>query len=282
MTTRAINLEASAPETKEGYVKTQFEDRLLAAEDIAEQVGRFATGQAKRRTSLTVSAKGPQDFVSTADIDAERMARQLIAERFPNDAILGEEAGGELADSCWIIDPIDGTTNFLSGLPLWSVSIAYVQDGVPVVGALALPMMGDLVAAASGSGVRRNRRPLAPVQRSGPKLAGIGRNLPWLAEGYRDTERLLEAAGYSLVSLGSCATELAFVALGSLEGYVQHQVSIWDIAAGVIVCREAGLLVDVTPGPTAKVNVIAGSADFGRTLGLLPDCQTNIARKIPV
>ncbi|KKB84451.1 hypothetical protein VW29_10505 [Devosia limi DSM 17137] len=229
---------------------------------MAEAVGRFAADQARRRGSLIVSTKGPQDFVSTADCEAERLARASIAARFPQDAIVGEEAGGQATNAYWIIDPIDGTTNFLSGLPLWAVSIAYVVDGAPVVGALALPMLGELLSAAQGLGMRRNRETMVAAQRQGPKLAGIGRNLPWLADGYRETESRLEAAGYSLVSLGSCATELAFVALGSLDGYVQGQVNTWDIAAGVIICREADIDVDVTPGAGSKVNVIAGTRAF--------------------
>ena len=239
-----------------------LEARLRAAEDIAETVGRFAAAQAGRRASLAVSTKGPQDYVSSADQQAERLARQLLAARFPGDAIVGEEAGGDATECYWSIDPIDGTTNFLSGLPLWAVSIAYVERGVPVVGALALPMLGDLLGAARGKGLRRGRQTLAPMARSGPRLAGIGRNLPWLADGYRQTENRLEAAGYSLVSLGSCATELAFVALGSLDGYVQCQVNAWDIAAGVVICREAGIDVDVYPGADGKVSVIAGAKGF--------------------
>ena len=239
-----------------------LEARLLAAEDIAELVGRYAAGQARLRPDLHITTKGPQDFVSSADQEAERLAREMIAARFPGDPIVGEEAGGTPTDACWVIDPIDGTTNFLSGLPLWAVSIAYVVNGIPVVGALALPMLGKLLGAAEGTGLRRDRRKVPPAPRVGPKLAGIGRNMPWLDDGYRDTERALEDAGYSLVSLGSCATELAFVALGSLEGYVQRKVNIWDIAAGVVLCREAGISVEVIPGPADKVDVAAGTEAF--------------------
>lgn len=238
-------------------------ERLVAAEDIAEQVGAFAARQALRRTDLLVSAKGPQDYVSAADRDAEQLARHLIDERFPGDAVVGEEAGGTVGERYWIIDPIDGTTNFLSGLPLWAVSIAYVEAGEPVAGALALPMLGELVGAASGTGLRLNRLALpAGLRRAGPRLAGIGRNLPWLGDGYRDTERRLEDAGYSLVSLGSCATELAFVALGRLDGYVQCHVNNWDIAAGVIACREAGIAVEVSRSAETKLQVVAGTDDF--------------------
>ena len=108
--------------------------RLAVATHLIHEAGDLAAGYFARRETLTRETKGPQDFVSVADREVEALIRTRLAEAFPEDGFLGEESGGGASERCWVVDPIDGSNNFLRGLPLWGVSIAYAIVGEPVIG----------------------------------------------------------------------------------------------------------------------------------------------------
>ncbi|MET0258175.1 MAG: inositol monophosphatase family protein, partial [Methylobacterium sp.] len=129
--------------------------RRDAAAELVAEAAREALAAFARRETIAIDAKRPQDFVSAADREIEALVRRRLAARFPGDAVVGEEEGGEGGNAYWIVDPIDGTSNFLAGSPLWGVSLGYVVDDVPVVGAVAAPVLGELLVAADGLGTLR-------------------------------------------------------------------------------------------------------------------------------
>src|SRR6476469_2685838 len=130
-------------------------DRHALAQDVARHAGALALDYWRDRERLTVELKGPQDFVSLADRDVEALIRREIAAAFPQDRFLGEETAALFTgplDDCWIVDPIDGTHNFLRGVPYWNVAIAYVAQSRPRIGVGCDPVNGELYRAGGGDG----------------------------------------------------------------------------------------------------------------------------------
>ncbi len=142
---------------------------------VTAEVGAFALGRFHRLAQVAVETKGIADYVSAVDRDAETLGRRLIRLAYPDDAIVGEEHAGEAAAEYWLIDPIDGTANFLSGIPFWAVSIAYVRDGEPVLGAIALPALDALFWSAL-DGPLHGSGALPQLPGRMPMAFGIGRN----------------------------------------------------------------------------------------------------------
>lgn len=202
-----------------------------------------------------MTTKGPADFVSDVDRSAEDLARQRFADAGCTLPVVGEERGGETGERYWIIDPLDGTTNYLSGLPIWGVSIALVDRGRPALGVVAAPALDLHVFGGLPFGLQcTGRLGLQPPRRN--RLVAIGRNAGWTPRRRAKTESRLEAEGLTVVSLGSCAVSLALVALGRLAGYVEEHSRLWDCAAGVALCRAAGVRTRLrTDGEAFSVSV---------------------------
>ncbi|MDX1655193.1 MAG: inositol monophosphatase, partial [Candidatus Competibacteraceae bacterium] len=137
-----------------------IDERLAAAREIVREAGALARCHFHNLASLTVEAKGHQDPVSEADRAVERLIVERIRARFPQDTVLGEEYGGRPGRAVWVIDPIDGTANFLRGLPFFCVSIAFVEDGVIRVGVIFDPVRDELFSAREGGGACCNDRPI--------------------------------------------------------------------------------------------------------------------------
>lgn len=225
--------------------------------EVTQRLASFSRGWFDRIHEVEQESKGHADYVSSVDLEAETIARSMISNIFPDDQILGEEFGGSTASNCWVVDPVDGTANFLSGLPFWSVSIAYIENGIPVQGAVALPALDVLIHA------EKNSSPIVlgalPALDKGQAVAfGIGRNLHWSRSHRNELEARLEEGGFNIVSLGSCAASLAMVAAGRLAGYVEHKTQIWDCAAGHVLCNSAGATstIQINSGD-GSTNVIA-------------------------
>lgn len=238
---------------------------MVLLHKVARRVGSYALRHFRAPDEIEVESKGHADFVSAVDRQAEVMARDLIRKTLPDAAIFGEEGGGETGDSFWIIDPIDGTANYLSGLPVWAVSIAYIERGRPVAGAIAMPALNTTLFAATGTGLQV-RGVLSVREGNQAVSVGVGRNSRWDESERHGLEADFAKAGYGLVSMGSCAASLAFVALGRLAGFVERHVKLWDCAAGVLLCAEAGAVAEVRmeEDPT-DVDVLAFT-DAGRGL----------------
>lgn len=221
----------------------------------AEQVGTGAAFESAAILKsyfgqpLSIREKGDKDLVTEADTASEKAIVAAIGERFPDHDILAEESGQSRADSrfCWIIDPLDGTTNFSHGLGLFCVSIALARDGEVIVGIVLNPVSGELFTASLGGGARRNGQPMAVSSTERIDQALLVTGFPY---NFKEQRPVLEArfwkcleAAQGVRRLGSAALDLCYVAGGYFEGFWEQNLHPWDTAAGLIIAREAGAKV---------------------------------------
>lgn len=219
------------------FLTTAVESVVRAGDLMLERFG----------TALRVDMKGAIDLVTEVDIAIEREFRVRIAERFPDHAVLGEEMGGSAAapaGPCWVFDPIDGTTNFAHGLPVFCSSLALEIDGVAQVSAVYDPTRRELFTAERGGGAFLNGRPMQ-VSTSSTLLESV------LATGfpYNVHSRVAEIVGLfgefvgrvrAVRRLGSAAIDLCYVASGRLDGFWERDLHAWDIAGGALLVTESG------------------------------------------
>jgi myo-inositol-1(or 4)-monophosphatase len=199
--------------------------------------------------------QGLADPFSEADLRAEETVRTMLAKLQPDYGFLGEEGGlqaGRDGSHVWIVDPLDGTKNFLIGMPLWAVNIALARDGEVIAGVTHVPLMQETFWAETGGGAWLNERPIRVSRRSqivdavlgvGIPFAGKPRHAQFLAE----MERLTPQVS-GIRRLGAGAVDMAYVACGRMDAYWEQHVSAWDMAAGTVIVREAGGLVTDTLG----------------------------------
>ncbi|HKT17476.1 MAG TPA: inositol monophosphatase family protein [Stellaceae bacterium] len=196
---------------------------------------------------LQVSVKGPSDFVSSADLKAEKILRAELAKARPGYGFLLEESGasaGSDAHHRWIVDPLDGTTNFLHGIPHWAISIALERDGEIVAGLVYEPLRDEVFWAEKGAGAFVNDRRLRVSARRNLADAVIGTGIPFRDHGehqrYLRTLAAVMAATSGVRRSGAAALDLAYVAAGRFDGFWEFGLRLWDIAAGILLVREAG------------------------------------------
>lgn len=236
-------------------------DRLTA---ILKEAGTEALAYFNRLGAREIETKAPGDFVSDADRAIEVTLRRLLERDFPGVDVLGEEYGGAIGARYWAVDPIDGTANFLSGLPFWTISLGLIEDGEPVLGGIIAPAMG-LMAVGSPDVLRETGLPPESRPAASPCI-GMGRNPRWSLADRQATEAALIDAGFSPRILGSCALALMLVATGRLQGYVEPRVGgMWDCAGGLALCRAAGVPYRFRTHADGTVDVAAGGV-----FGLLP------------
>ncbi|MGE0417505.1 MAG: inositol monophosphatase [Acetobacteraceae bacterium] len=218
-------------------------DPLLRRHDfaigLAQEAGRLAADL--RRNLGAVESKAPMDHVTAADRAVETLIRQRIADTF-GDAVIGEEDGGTPADLVWVVDPIDGTMNYIHGSPRWCVSIALMAAGEIVSGVISAPDGNRLMTARRGGGAFVNGTPVrvSHLRHGAAPLVEVG----WSARRpVTDYGRLIErliADGIEFRRLGSGALGVADTAAGLCDGYVEMHINAWDVLAGLIMVREAG------------------------------------------
>ena len=211
--------------------------------DLCRALARDAGKLAHRAFGTSaVSLKGRHDVVTEMDREVERFIRAAIAQRFPGDAIIGEEDGGTDGERLWLIDPIDGTANYARGTPRYCVSIGYVERGVPTLGAIYDPSHDWLYAAAKGEGAWLDGRRLAasPVADIGAATVECGWSTRRPARAYVDLLARIMDAGAAIRRSGSGALGLADVAAGRVEAYAELHINAWDCAAGIVLVQEAG------------------------------------------
>lgn len=221
-----------------------LDHRLRTAQDVIREAGRLAADQFVRRDTLTVDRKGTQDLVSEADRACEELIVSRLSEAFPDDGFLGEEGGvrNPGASAVWVIDPIDGTHNFLTGIPLWCLSVGCVIDGEAVLGAIYHPASDELFHARKGGGAFVNDTAIRVSGETDVTRARIGVGFSYrrpVSEHVRALDALLSAS-CEYLRLGSGALGLAYVAAGRFDGYWERHINSWDVAAGLAIAREAG------------------------------------------
>ena len=210
--------------------------------------------------NLQVSSKSAGDFVSRADITAEKIIRDMLTEARPTYGWLGEESSevaGEDPTRRWVVDPLDGTTNFLHGLPHFAVSIALEHRGKIVSGVVYDPAKDEMFVAEKGAGAWMNDSRIRVSDRRHMSESLYATGLPFsgradLPDTLKDLAQLLPACA-GVRRWGAAALDLAYVACGRYDGFWERNLKLWDIAAGLIIAREAGAIVEgVTPQTTPE------------------------------
>ena len=229
---------------------------------------------------LQVRSKSAGDFVSRADVRAEEQIREELTEARPNYGWLGEETGetkGEDPTRRWIVDPLDGTNNFLHGIPHWSISIGLEHKGEIVAGVIFDPIKQELFVAEKGAGAWMNDQRIRVSDRRVMIDGMFSTDMPFPGDIKTHIGQIarLSAETGGIRRLGSAALDLAYVAAGRLDGAWQPAIKPWDVAAGVVMLREAGGMIDtVVPdgNPVTDGSLIAANADiFGKFAKILRD-----------
>ncbi|HEX6715361.1 MAG TPA: inositol monophosphatase family protein [Thermoleophilaceae bacterium] len=235
-----------------------------ALERLAAEVARAAAGLiagAYGSPDPVGRKSSPTDVVTQTDLSAEHLVRGMLREATPEAGVLGEEEGTTSAGARvqWVIDPLDGTINFLYGVPLFAVSIAAAVDGEVVAGAVIDVLRDELFSAHAGGGARRDGRPIEVSACAALAEALVATGFSYHAERRAlqgEVVHRLLARARDLRCFGSAALELCWVACGRLDGYFQRDTELWDRAAGALIAQEAGARV-VLPCPENDDLVIA-------------------------
>jgi myo-inositol-1(or 4)-monophosphatase len=225
---------------------------------------------------LQVSLKGPANFVTAADRRAEEILRNELKKARPGYGFLGEEGGREEGTDkthSWIVDPLDGTTNFLHGIPHFAISIALERAGTIVAGVIYNPASDELYVAERGKGAFLNDKRLRVAARKRLADAVVACGMPHYGHGdfaqSRKEIAVVQERVAGLRRFGAAALDLAFIAGGRLDGYWERDLSPWDMAAGLVLVREAGGFVSDLDGGQemfAKGHIVAGNETMHRQL----------------
>lgn len=235
---------------------------LRKATDAARQAGEAIRHYANRVHKLDVQNKDRNDFVSEVDRQAEYIIIKALQRAYPDHAFFGEETGktGSDSDYEWVIDPLDGTTNFLYGIPQYSVSIALKHKGRLTVGVVYDPLRDETFAAARGDGATLNGRRIRVSDRTSMQGALLGTGVPFRSNQnldlYLKTMKALLPDTAGVRRPGSAALDLAWVASGRFDGFWEFGLNEWDMAAGVLLVQEAGGLISDMKG--ANNHMITG------------------------
>jgi myo-inositol-1(or 4)-monophosphatase len=249
---------------------TETETDLVLLRSIAEQLATEAAEFIQRRRAEvfgTAASPGaapavrtkstPTDPVTVVDTETERLLRDRLAELRPGEHILGEEEGGSPADRgglTWVLDPIDGTVNFVYGIETYAVSVGVQRDGVSLAGAVANVPTGAVYSAALGYGARVRRDDVTTPLRANT-IAELSMSLVGTGFSYAPEQRIRQAEILAKIlpvvrdvrRIGSCAVDLCMVAAGALDAYYEDGVHVWDWAAGALIAAEAGATLLLPP-----------------------------------
>ena len=247
---------------------------LNTAVKAARRAGSVILRSMDRLDSLKIQTKDKNDFVSDVDRKAEAEIIQILRQAYPRHSILAEENGSlDGNEYQWIIDPLDGTTNYLYGFPVFSVSIALAFNGELLHGVVYDPLRDELFTASKGDGAMLNNRRIRTTKRKGLNGALLGTGFPFKEQQhldvYLDTFRALFPDSAGIRRAGSAAIDLAYVAAGRLDGFWEIALNPWDMAAGALLVSEAGgLCTDFSGGENflETGNIVAGGLDVQRAI----------------
>ncbi|MFJ5225155.1 inositol monophosphatase family protein [Streptomyces sp. NPDC088400] len=247
-----------APSEQNQARDTPADDALIAellplALEAARRAGALLRDGRPDDLAVAATKSSPVDVVTEMDIAAEKLITGYLAEHRPDDGFLGEEGASSVGGSGvrWVIDPLDGTVNYLYGLPTWAVSIAAERDGETLVGVVGIPMRDETFRAVRGGGAFLNDRPIRcrpapPLERA---LVSTGFNYVATVRTHQAeiAQRLIPRLR-DIRRGGSAAADLSDVAAGRLDGFYERGLHPWDLAAGDLIAREAGALTGGRPG----------------------------------
>jgi len=220
--------------------------RYLAAQSVAREAGRLALDYLADRSRLQIEAKGPHDFVTAADRAVEALIAARLAPAFPSDALLGEESGStstpDRASPLWVVDPIDGTANFVRDLPDWCVSIGLLVEGRFELGVIYVPALDELYAAQRGQGAFCGGKAIhvSDCTTVAGATIGLDHSFDDPSADHRAHIAAVHAHGGEYRRNGSVAVSLTRVASGRLDGFLELHLNAWDVAAGIVLVQEAG------------------------------------------
>jgi len=251
--------------------------------NIAVKAARRAATVINRASTqldlLTVQSKSPNDFVTEVDRAAEQAIIEVLRDAFPGHGILAEESGesGPESEYTWIIDPLDGTTNFIHGMPQYAVSIAQTKNGVLEHAVVYDPNTNELFTASRGAGAFLNDRRIRVSRRTRLNEALIGTGFPFRqfdhVDAYLAMFKELTQKTAGIRRPGAASLDLAYVAAGRFDGFWEMGLSPWDMAAGVLLIQEAGGLVSDLSGEANYLttgNLVAGAPKiFGQLLPII-------------
>jgi myo-inositol-1(or 4)-monophosphatase len=228
----------SSPETQ----SHNLNNRLMIACGVAREAGALEKRRFLDRDTMIFKFKGPQDYLTATDGEVEKLVRRRLLEAFPGDTFLGEEDGGQVSERTWVVDPIDGTSNFARGIPHFCVSIAFVLDGVASIGVIYQPILDELFAAAKGLGATLNGEPIRTASTASldKSLLEVGRASRQPQAVYLAMLDKVMATGAAIRGAGSGALAVANVAAGRVDACFETHMYSWDCLAGLVLVKEAG------------------------------------------
>jgi myo-inositol-1(or 4)-monophosphatase len=254
----------------------ELADRATFAKSLAREAGALARRYFLREIDYETQSKGLQDFVSVADHAVEALIRERIGAKYPRDTMLGEEAGGDVGACAWLVDPIDGTLNFVHGVRYWCVSITFLVDGERAIGVIYDPMADELFAGVRGEGATCNGAPMrvSTCTHLDDALLCLGFVHRQSLADHLELKRELNAAGAAVKDMGAGALMLAHTAAGRYDAYLEPHMHPWDASAGLLLVETAG--GRTLPYPGAR-GLSAGGAVIAAAPGLY-DTLSRLAR----
>ena len=256
-----------------------YREHRLVAEHAAREAGQLLLGL---HGKVAAREKQPGDLVTEADSASQRWIAEILSGAFPDSTLLAEEDGAEPDPSNpwrWIVDPLDGTTNFAHGFPFWCVSIALEHQGELVVGVIHNPISGETFGATRGQGAELNGEPIraSSAARLYDSLISTGLPTPFEPDADRTLAffRRMSIGTHSIRRTGSTALNLAYVASGAFDVFFATKINPWDVAAGVVLVREAGGAVTAVSGAPYdmyQLEILATNGQVhGETIGALAE-----------
>ncbi len=238
-------------------MKAQYEKTLEAAKTVARAVGGRILREARSDTTATITHKGVSDLVTEIDIWSEQQILQLVASDFPEHLVIGEETSTVLAERrglslpelvaeniCWVVDPLDGTTNFSNKIPHCAVSIGIVDRGVRVAGVVYDPFREELFEAIKGEGAYLNGKRITASQKTELLQSVIALGFPndrWIRwDEYKDVTEALIMSCRNARACGAAAIEICWVGCGRFDAFFEYNIKAWDVAAASLIMEEAG------------------------------------------